>query len=149
MIERGARVELDRQAMGLDALRPGMQVSLRLRPDRLAADHVIALSTNPPRSSREVNGYKVTSIDPAGGVISIEYTATQLALEGLRLARDLQVELVSLEGANPVRLSNRPGSAHDVKSGMRVALTLTVEADGRVAVCKVTVPHKVPPQLAK
>ncbi len=140
-IERGATVELDHWPVELDALRPGMSIVLDMRSDRLTVDRIIAVSTQPPRSGDAGCGYELFAIAPVTGAISVRDTVTRLVLEDLPLARDVQIERAGMEGNNPIRFINRPGTVQDLKSGMRVALTLAIGPDGRIAVGRVATPE--------
>ena len=140
-VEADAGVEIDGKPAGLEALRAGMRVSLRLRPGRLAADRVVA-STGPIDPAAGAAAYEVVALDPPRRVLSVREPATGLTLDALPLAPDLEVEVQAVGNDPALReTATRAGTVADVKPGTRVRLWLAVGPDGGVAVRKVSVPE--------
>src|SRR5579883_2588712 len=129
----GARITLDGTAAGLESLRPGMRVAVRLAPDRFVVAEIRASSPHPPAFH-----YIVEEVDAEARTLTVILQPKDLRLAKIRVAQDAPIPLTRMQqiDAGPDSAARIEAvSLREVRPGMHVSLALAVTEAGELVVC--------------
>ena len=127
----GARITLDGAPAGLESLRPGMRVAVRLAPDRFVVAEIRMSSPHPPAFH-----YVVEEVDADARTLTVTLKPKDLRLAKIRVAEDAPIQITRMEQsaeAGPDSAARIKGaSLREIRPGMHVSLTLAANEAGEL-----------------